>query len=90
MFSWRATLLAETAVVAGNAGCGFAVQSARARRPRDSRRGRRRYFALRGLRGAAKARKKTGLVGPASSASSWMRLHRSAARLVLRVLFWLG
>jgi len=31
-------------------------------------------------------KKKTGLVGPASSASSWMRLHRSAARLALRVL----
>jgi len=32
-------------------------------------------------------KKKTGLVGPASSASSWMRLHHSAARLALRVLF---
>jgi hypothetical protein len=30
--------------------------------------------------------KKTGLVGPASSASSWMRLHHSAARLAPRVL----
>ena len=29
-------------------------------------------------------KKKTGLVGPASSASSWMRLHHSAARLALR------
>ena len=29
--------------------------------------------------------KKTGLVGPASSASSWMRLHHSAARPALRV-----
>jgi hypothetical protein len=34
--------------------------------------------------------KKTGLVGPASCASSWMRLHHSAARLALRLLFWLG
>jgi len=31
-------------------------------------------------------KKKTGLVGPASSASSWMRLHHSAARQALRVL----
>jgi hypothetical protein len=28
-------------------------------------------------------KKKTGLVGPVSYASSWMRLHRSAARLAL-------
>jgi hypothetical protein len=31
-------------------------------------------------------KKKTGLVGPASSASSWMRLHHNAARLALRVV----
>ena len=38
-----------------------------------------------GIAGATE-KKKTGLVGPASSASSWMRLHHSAARLALRVL----
>jgi hypothetical protein len=33
-------------------------------------------------------KKKTGLVGPAFPASSWMRLHRSTARLVAWCCRW--